>query len=185
MSRYIDEFIRLSCAPDLLALKLFPNAKEITESLGAYNAVRQHLWLNFGDSSICVLVVGDGVVPRTAATFAFRSRWTCYSVDPRMRDNRWDLKVQRLHVFRAKVLPENGWAPPIHCNVFSQCILVAVHSHASLSASIQAARMLSTNVSVVSIPCCVKHDYHAMPNHEYDDWSIASPERRVSVWRQA
>ena len=27
---YIDEFLKLDCAPTLLELKLFPNAKEIT-----------------------------------------------------------------------------------------------------------------------------------------------------------
>lgn len=36
MSRYLDEFVRFSRSPELLSLKLFPNAKEITESFGAY-----------------------------------------------------------------------------------------------------------------------------------------------------
>lgn len=42
MSRYLDEFVRCRCAPDLLARKLFPNAKEVTESFAAYAAVRKH-----------------------------------------------------------------------------------------------------------------------------------------------
>lgn len=36
MSRYLDEFVRFSRSPETLTLKLFPNAKEITESFGAY-----------------------------------------------------------------------------------------------------------------------------------------------------
>lgn len=38
-SRYINEFIRLRGAPDLLALGVFPNAKEITETMAAWSAV--------------------------------------------------------------------------------------------------------------------------------------------------
>ena len=33
MSRYLDEFVRFSRSPELLALKLFPNAKEGTDQL--------------------------------------------------------------------------------------------------------------------------------------------------------
>lgn len=31
--RYTDEFLGLKCASDMLSLKLFPNTKEISESL--------------------------------------------------------------------------------------------------------------------------------------------------------
>src|SRR5579872_7431860 len=47
--RYLNEFTKLKCAPDLLAWGLFPNAKEITESLGAYNAIRKHIRWDLGD----------------------------------------------------------------------------------------------------------------------------------------
>lgn len=35
---YITEFIRLECSPDIMSKHLFPDAKEITESMGAFNA---------------------------------------------------------------------------------------------------------------------------------------------------
>lgn len=184
MTRYLDEFVRFSRSPELLALKLFPNAKEISESFGAYNAVR-NLRLDFGDPSICVLAVGDGCVPRTAATFALRSRWTCFSVDPNMRDRGWSRKVERLHTYREFVKGfGNGWNPsPEHFRKYQRCVMVGVHSHASLIASISTSRRLSEHVSVVSIPCCVKHDYDMPADVVYEDAGILSPERRVHVWR--
>lgn len=185
MSRYLDEFVRFSRSPELLSLKLFPNAKEITESFGAYAAVREHLRLDFGDPSICVLAVGDGFVPRTAATFAMRSRWTCFSVDPNMRDRGWSRKVERLHAYRDLVKCfGDGWVPPKdHWRKYSRCVLVGVHSHASLISSISAARRLSGRISVASIPCCVKHDYDRPADVVYEDREIMSPARRVHVWR--
>jgi hypothetical protein len=184
MSRYLDEFVRFSRSPELLSLRLFPNAKEVTESFGAYAAVREHLQLDFGDPSIRVLAVGDGFVPRTAATFAMRSRWTCFSVDPNMRDRGWSRKVERLHAYREKILPLGGWyVPDEFAFSFSRCVLVCVHSHASLWQSILSARGLATKVSVVSIPCCVKHDYQMVADAVYEDREITSPARTVHVWR--
>lgn len=187
MSRYLDEFVRCRCAPDMLTRKLFPNAKEITESFGAYNAAREHLHVSFGDASIAVLCVGDGHVPRTAATFAFRSAWTCLSVDPLMRDG-WTSNthgVARLHAYRAKVDLVAGWkVPGDFSRAFDRAIVVAVHSHASLRASIETARQLAPRVSAISIPCCFKDDVGAALVVN-DDYGILSPHRRVFVWRDA
>ena len=35
-THYLNYFIKLKCAPDLLAAKLFPNVKEISETLTAF-----------------------------------------------------------------------------------------------------------------------------------------------------
>lgn len=59
MSYYLDEFVRFSRSPELLSLKLFPNAKEITESFGAYAAVREHLQLDFGAGATPAHVARD------------------------------------------------------------------------------------------------------------------------------
>lgn len=37
--RHLDLFLRLRCASDLVAWGVYPDAKEITESMGAYEAV--------------------------------------------------------------------------------------------------------------------------------------------------
>ena len=131
-TRYLDEFVGLTCAPDLLALRVFPNAKEITESMAAYHAVRSHLWRTFkpGDSSVTLVAVGDGCTPRTAALFAMRTAWTCHSVDPRLRATDW--AVRRLTCWPNKIEDV--------ARVAERAIIVAVHSHADLHASIAAVR---------------------------------------------
>ena len=70
--KYLNSLVNLRCGPDMLLLRLFPNAKEVTESFGAYEAVAKHL-RDFPrkDPNIRLVVVGDGHTPRTAATFAF------------------------------------------------------------------------------------------------------------------
>jgi hypothetical protein len=39
--RYIDEFMRLASAPTMLELQLFPNAKEISETMAVWEAYRK------------------------------------------------------------------------------------------------------------------------------------------------
>ena len=39
-SRYVTELLKLACAPELVRLRLFPDAKELTESFAANNAAR-------------------------------------------------------------------------------------------------------------------------------------------------
>ncbi len=87
--RYLDEFTNLKCAPDLLSQHLFPNAKEITESMGAFNAYRKCLISKCPPDNpfTMVVAVGDGVSPRTGAVFAIRTQFTCISVDPQLRIN--------------------------------------------------------------------------------------------------
>ena len=75
-SRYTSELLSLACGPRLLELGLYPDAKELTESFAAFSAVREHLKEHFvpHDPTVTVLCVGDGVAPRTAALFAFRTK---------------------------------------------------------------------------------------------------------------
>ncbi|RLO11996.1 hypothetical protein DYB28_001160 [Aphanomyces astaci] len=89
--RYLDEFVGdLTCSAQMLAWGLFPDAKEVSETMGVFNAVRK-LGLHEKDTAPPgvhdgIVIVGDGVTPRTAAMFAYRTKgWTCYSVDPIMK----------------------------------------------------------------------------------------------------
>ena len=177
--RYLDELCRLSCAGDMMALDLFPNAKEISESFAAHNAVRKHLRgsHSFTDPALCVVAVGDGARPRTAATFAFRSRAECWSVDPALRpDMRKLRRVLRLHVLKSRaedVTLDLGTRP---------VVVVAVHSHATLAAARACVRTTGA-VAVVAIACCVPQTLDRPPDVEYPDFGIMSPKRIVSVWR--
>jgi hypothetical protein len=177
MVRYLGEFLTLSCAPDLLALRLFPNAKEITESFAAYEAARRRLhphW-NLGDPTITCVVVGDGHTPRTAATFAFRTAWQCHSVDPLLRGGtqRWSA-IERLTLHRCK-------AAAVEPILADRALVVAVHSHAKLPEAI--ATVQARELAVIAIPCCVTQELPQEPDWEYEDRSVLSPCRTVKVWR--
>jgi len=80
---YLDRFLKWDCSPTLLGMGIFPNAKEITESMACYSAADERLGFKFADPGTLCVVVGDGATPRTAALFATRTKWRrIVSVDP-------------------------------------------------------------------------------------------------------
>ena len=174
---YLDELCRLRCGGDLLEMDVFPNAKEITESFGAYEAVWRYLDVDRNDPDVHVYCVGDGTTPRTGATFAYRSRWTVESIDPAMG---WKLKwagIKRLRVQPYKV-EQLGLAPRPR-----RSIIVAVHSHANLQACVRILRG-EHQTDVVAMECCVPLALHRRPDVEYEDPKILSPKRKIAIWRR-
>lgn len=176
--RYLDEFFSLTCAPDILIANIFPNSKEITESFGAYNAVRKHREsFAFNDQQIDVICVGDGCQPRTAALFAFRSKWNCYSIDPRLNLTETNARVwngiKRLHLIKDKI--EN-----FHHIASEKAIIVAVHSHAPLDVAVK--NIVAKEKLVIAIPCCFEQNLDADPIEEYHDFGILSEKRLVKIW---
>ena len=82
-TRFIDTFLRWECGRYLLGLGLFPNVQEITESMACLEAIREHLhFVSLSDPDVCIVVVGDGRTPRTAALMAMRTKWQVVSIDP-------------------------------------------------------------------------------------------------------
>lgn len=174
--RHINEFFRLRCASDLLALRLFPNAKEITESMSAYHAVRWLLGpqagLRFDDPNVALVAVGDGSTPRTAALFAFRSAWKCYSIDPRLRAS--EFYITRLAAYQSLIESAR----------FDFCIpvvIVLVHSHAPMSVVLK--QITGPVRHVVAIPCCVDQDIPGKVHLGYRDHAIWSPKNEVKIWK--
>lgn len=169
---HVNRFMRLAHAS--LLLPFFPNAKEITESIGAWVAIRDHLsdW-KLHDRGVTVVVVGDGHSPRTGAMIACNSAWAVHSVDPAMAPKSW--RIDRLTAYRAKIedVAISG----------ERVLVVAVHSHATLRAAL--ASITASHVAVVSMPCCVPQELDTPPDVEYRDEAVASPERRVLIWKNA
>lgn len=86
--KYVNDFIKAKCAPDLLALQLFPNAKEITKTAAMFWLVTETLQ-KYGikrSDNVVLYETGCGVVPRTAAFFAYRTFWRCHAIDPKLKD---------------------------------------------------------------------------------------------------
>lgn len=88
---YVDRFLKWDCGPALLEMGLFPNAKEISESMACLLAIDNHLQLRFDSADVLCIVVGDGATPRTAALLAARTKWKrVVSIDPAM----WGLPLE-------------------------------------------------------------------------------------------
>lgn len=180
--RHINDLWGCKCLADMHILGLFPNVKELTESNAAYMAVRRFLRGRFAldDSSVAVVVVGDGHTPRTGALFAFRSAWTAYSVDPALRDRQWG--VRRLFTIR-KTIEDAGILEAAELNgPPPKVIIVGVHPHASLASTLK--HVPGVDRAVVWIPCCKKVDIEAPPDVDYVDPGIWSPKNRVMVWER-
>jgi hypothetical protein len=179
-NRYFNELFRLNCASDILALKLFPNVKEFTESMAAYNAVRSHLvplGICLNDPDNILIAIGDGCTPRTAALFAFRTKWNCYSIDPALREQNYS--VNRLNDFAVHVEKFNLSSLKKGCK---NIIIVLVHSHAPMKAVLNKFRSCSEKLHIVAIPCCVEQNIPNKPYIGYQDTNILSPKNEVRIW---
>ncbi len=175
--RYINEFVKQNkSGADLLTTGIYPNAKEITESYGAFNAIRTKLRWDLEDPSIVVVCVGDGRSPRTAALLAFRTKWQCISVDPIMDTIKipdWESQIRNLKCIPKKVEDVDLF--------YDRVCVVAVHSHANMKSVLEHVR--GKIRSMIAIECCVPYNYGIKPNKQYLDAGIWSPKNLVKVWK--
>lgn len=177
--KYFDQAVKLKCFVDFLKLELFPNGKEITESFAIYNAVTKHLCklgkisLSFPDVNL--VAIGDGSTPRTAATFAFRSAWKCYSIDPVMNLNkkRWN-EIDRLKTYKNKI-------QDLNLEFEEPTIIVMPHAHVYINDVLD--HIKAPIRHLVVNPCCHSLGSFRQPDIDYDDWGIWSPERNIMVWK--
>lgn len=173
-SRYLDSFVRSPAGGRLAALRVFPNAKEVTESYAARAAtLRLRNAFPPDDRSISCVVVGDGSTPRTAATFALHSGWQCHSVDPQLREpGRHWLELPRLTIHRARIE---------ECSFTARKVVVAaIHCHVGLSTSLRS--IVADDILLIAMPCCVPVDLDAPPLISYDDPEVLSPKRTIHIW---
>jgi hypothetical protein len=182
-SRYMTEFLQLHCATELVESRVFPDAKELTESFSAFNAWRTHLSDDFSadDPNITLVSVGDGHTPRTAALFAFRTRWNCVAVDPEMgfaKDSKASYDIDRLQHHCAKIEEMRIKT--------KRCIIVMVHAHVSLATTLRSIQAEDGTAACIALPCCNYYSAIDAPNRavpEYEDMSVISPHRTVRVWK--
>jgi hypothetical protein len=184
-SRYVTEFLQLHCAAELAESRVFPDAKELTESFSAFNAWRAHLSDDFSadDPNITLVSVGDGRTPRTAALFAFRTRWNCIAVDPEMglaKDSKAPYAIDRLQHYCAKIEEMRIKT--------KRCIIVMVHAHVPLTTTLRSIEASEGGTAAcIALPCCNYYSAIDAPNRavpEYEDMSVISPHRTVRVWKE-
>lgn len=204
---YLDEFLKLRCAPDLLEMGLFPNSKEITETFAVWAALRRHIFPHLSKSRSsndnrqdAIIVVGDGMTPRTAALCAFLTKglWQCYSIDPMLqydtytdmmflnrrstttedRCNQWKT-IKGLRMARTKIQ-----AVSIPCR---QAIVVMMHAHVTLDDAISAVDASEGIVGIITCPCCKwgpsqQEWLGQAPHQQYTDLKLFSVKNQMNVW---
>jgi hypothetical protein len=162
------------------------------------------------DAAVTCVAIGDGNTPRTAALFAFLTRWHCVAVDPEMVEWREWKKRRGVDdvVDDDEARGETGdarddvltgaWGGVRRLRAFrkkiqevrvecEKAILVLVHAHVSLAECLAQVKTRSGRCSAVILPCCnwyqkLRHPEGAPPLAEYDDGNVASPQRTVRVF---
>jgi hypothetical protein len=168
---YLNQFIRLKCAPSILGL--FPNVKEITESMTAFSAVRRYFgFKNFARRDVILLDIACGHTPRTASLFAHMTRWNCIAIDPVLRDKK--VESNRLALFAEKF-------EQFEQRHNSCVVALAVHAHIKLDLVLR--QVLAPRIIIVAMPCCKElrlssHD----PVEEYEDLGCLSPKRTLRIY---
>ena len=201
--RYIDEFLSLKCAEDLIAHKIYPNAKEITEAFSVLHALRTYLKssskdplhrnYHFENSNVTAVVIGDGSTPRIASLLCFITKWkSVYSVDPMLniKKNRSWNKIRHLKCKRSKIEDLTIKIEPDH-NV----VVLLMHSHVLLERSLESLcftngedRKSKSKIAVVTVPCCQfveKHKtlYDKQADFTFSDVSMATDKNTFYIWK--
>lgn len=182
--------------------------------MSAYSTVREFLYtgdetksriptkkpITFDNRNIQLIAVGDGVTPRTAALFAFRTQWQCTSIDPGLRKGAWD-SVANLTTHAEKV---QDVTIPIASSPDVFVIVVMWHAHVSIRDAVSCldfdgvkwnlddpvlSAKLRKRVAIVSCACCnydiVQQEMPdgSPPDVEFEDEGVPGLMRNVRVWQ--
>ena len=182
MNKYIERFISTRSCEDVVGLFSCCNntKKEITESWAMLEAAKKY---TEDLSKMFVLVIGDGVLPRTGALFAYYTKATVLSIDPIMNirkfmawKNAKNLEPKNLFVKDAKVEDT-----PVALNG-SDVLVIWPHSHAPMGKE----RISNHGRRIdIAMPCCVNIPSGFMRREHlvYEDVHVLSPKNKVHVWK--
>ncbi|KAB8033309.1 hypothetical protein [Fluviispira multicolorata] len=182
--RYIDFFLKLKCAGELISTGFYPNAKEISETQGVFEGARHKLKLNYKDSDVAIVVVGDGYNPRTGYYIACMTQWSVFSVDPAMQRD-YEKIVQFINERKnLSIFPSQIEDCKIDLKKYKTIVLLFVHSHASLKASLNALQTNeSAQIHAVSMPCCFDDDLGIPHDIKFDDPFVVSVHRSIFIYK--
>lgn len=192
----LEEFHQLKCSLDLLAIKVFPNVKEITEAMGVFSAVKKILYNN--TQNTIITVVGDGSTPRLGALCAFRTPFDVISVDPALKKvEHWEALVKRLKVKNQQFQTFFREVPDGFYQRYSRRVWMFPHAHINMDEVLKLLEERKVNYSrdlIVVNPCCVSARFD--PKYYYcfglpgwtlstdkTHWGIHSPSRRLITWK--
>ncbi len=189
-NQYMTAFVRHGSSPLLLQMKVFPDSKELSESMACAEAIRRFVRPDPKDATF--LVVGDGSTPRTAALLALLyPESKSYSIDPQLKMP--SLKAEMSPDDAAHPSPEiknlfytRGLIEDVYIRAPRVCV-VMMHAHVSIDQVLTAIHSSTTDVSIVACPCCCYHEGQSKfqgrcPDHQGDDYGIWSEQRHMRVW---
>lgn len=186
-TKYLDIFIkRWRSATDLLLTGYFPNAKEITESMGIIKFAENYV--NWQDDSVTHYILGDGIYPRTASMSAFSTKWKNVSIDPIMKVEKAIIRHHPLNCESTEI--RNVRPIKMGCQDYKYeeqdsgniALVSSVHCHASteqIQAFLKEILPHFKKVFLIDLPCCVKHKFKTVIGKEYYDMNIFSPHRTL------
>ncbi|CAF1425601.1 unnamed protein product, partial [Adineta steineri] len=154
---YLDQFLQLICAPDLITMGLFPNAKEITESFAQCYSIDPLLQYD------------------TYADITFSNRRSLTTID---QCKEWK-NIKGLRMTRAKIQTVS-----IQCR---KAIIVMMHAHVTIEDAINAVDASEGIYGVVTCPCCKWAPYQEecfqqTPHEQYIDKRLLSAKNQINVW---
>ena len=192
--KYLDQFWSwLHCGrlPSSI-MDLYPNMKEISESMAACFKMKPYL-----DKISTLLVVGDGIKPRTGALFALlHPHLTVHSIDPAMIDiNTYTNTCNNLHVYAYTI--ENFIIKYRHMltSITQGMGVVCVHCHADFDNYMpELFSFLPNNIfkAIYALKCCRIYqsftskqlqDYKLQLIEEDLDFNVYSPDRKYTIWQ--
>lgn len=178
-AKYIARYFSLNSSAEMQELNLFPNIKEISESMAMYYCVANYLsnWeldINLKNENINIFVFGDGKTPRTAGLFSFMTKWKTYSIDPNMGDKNFS-SIKRLSIYKQK--EKDFICPSLDSNSIN--IIILPHSHADIDLCWN--KINHDKKWLISMPCF----YPKRLKQEcfiYIDNNIISPKNSIEIY---
>jgi len=155
--------------------ELFPNDKEITKSIGVFEATKYlpngYEW---NRDDVTVVCVGDGVKPRTTALFVYRTAWNGIAIDPELVPCDYDFKRFRMERCRMEETT---------LELAGKVLIVLLHSPAKVKDCLD--RIKAPTRALITMDCCV-NNYSDMPKPdvEYQDGPFWRPINTIRVWRE-
>ncbi len=186
-AKYINWYISLNSSAEMQELRLFPNVKEVQETLSIYYNIFDKISLldtniKRDNNRIATFSFGDGVSPRLAGFLSFMTKWTNYSIDPLMREEEYNGKIQRCFCYKDKAesfvqnLSTYGFVgTEIRKNLlifeylknnYDYIFLLFPHSHVP-NLNIIYNFFRNYKVWIVNMPCCYQAQGQHLPFKEW------------------
>lgn len=175
-ARYLNRYLSLNSLEEFTRYKLFPNIKEITESMSMFYAVTDNvlIWdksISRSMEEVEIFVIGDGVVPRTAGLFAFMSKAVTHSIDPKMRNRNYN-GIKRLTTY-CNTIEE------LQFNTNKIAIILMPHSHAPIQDCWD--NVKAKKKWLLKMPCCT-HDKLDMNYYSFRDKYNISKMNEIQIY---